>query len=65
MFTFFKVFLISVLIALTGCTTLPQLYQSVEDIADNEAIGISISKDALQQDKNVGVTISVRNNTEK
>ena len=45
---------------LTSCGTLPQLYKSVEDIADNDAIDVMVSKDAFENKKNVIVLITVQ-----
>ena len=49
------------LILLTSCGTLPQLYQSIDDIATDDAIKISVDKDAFKKDTDVHVTVDVIN----
>ena len=43
----------------TSCTTLPQLYQSVEKIADDDAINVMVSQEAIQKQKDVIVMINI------
>lgn len=50
-----------VFLILTSCTALPSLMKNVEEIADNDTIDITISKDAIKEDTNVDVNISVQN----
>ncbi len=59
------VFLFPIFFLLAGCSTLPSLYQSIEDIADDEAIKVSISHEAIQKDTDINVVIDVKNSMEK
>lgn len=49
----------------TSCGSLPELYKTAEDIADDEAIGVMISREAIQKKKDVLITIDVRNSEQK
>jgi hypothetical protein len=51
-------------IFLTSCTALPQLYQAAEDIADDNAIKLEISREAINKQTDVNVVIEVKNNQE-
>lgn len=42
---------------LYGCASLPQMFQSVENIADNDAMELTFSKDAMKKDIQVNVTM--------
>lgn len=55
----FVVFFVSLF--LSGCTALPQLSQSLEHIATDDAIKISVDKDAFQKQTDVRVTVEVIN----
>jgi len=46
----------------TSCTALPQLYQAAEDIADDNAIKLEISREAISKQTDVHVSIDVKNN---
>lgn len=48
-----KYLFIMTMLSLTGCQSLPQLYQTAEDIADDTAIKIEISKEAVEQKKDI------------
>ena len=48
----------------TSCTALPQLYQAAEDIADDNAIKVEISREAITKQTDVRVVIDVKNNPE-
>ena len=52
---------IILLIFLTSCSAIPQLYQSIEDVADDTAIKCEISKEAFATDSKVRVIIQVQN----
>jgi len=45
-----------------ACNTLPQLYQAAEDIADDEAIRVSVSKESIQKQTDVNISVDVKNN---
>ena len=60
MHKFFHWFL--VLCFLTSCQTLPQLYQAAENIADDEAIKVSVSKEAIQKNTDLIISIDLKNN---
>lgn len=48
-------------IILSGCQSLPQLFTAAEEIADDTAIKTEISREALQKDTDVEITIKVSN----
>lgn len=50
------------LLLLTSCQTLPQLYQAAEDIADDGAIKIEVSKEAIQKNTDLLISIDLKNN---
>lgn len=45
-----------------SCDTLPSLYQAAEEIADDEAISIQVSREAIQKQTDVKVSLDVVNN---
>ena len=47
-------------VALTSCGTLPQLYQTLDDIAD-DAVKIEIDKATMQKDTDLKITVEVTN----
>lgn len=51
-------------LVLCGCQSLPQLFQSVEDIADDTAIKIEVSKETFQKDTDLDISIKVQNKDE-
>ncbi len=50
---YMKYLFILTMLSLAGCQSLPQLYQAAEDIADDTAIKIEISKEAVEQKKDL------------
>ena len=50
---------------LCSCASLPQFFQAVEDIETDTALSVELSKDAMQKEKDVHVTITVQNNQTK
>ncbi len=48
-------------IYLTSCQALPQLFQSAEDIANDDIIEITISKGLLQKETDLQVIVDMRN----
>ena len=46
---------------LTGCQSLPQLFQATEDIADDTAVKIEVSREALAREPNLQVTVDLKN----
>ena len=48
-----------------GCNALPQLYQTAEDIANDDAIDITISREALNKGTDLNITIDVVNSQVK
>ena len=48
-----------ILFLFTACNTLPQLYESVEDVATNNAIDISVSKEVVEE---ADLTIAIQLN---
>ncbi len=57
-----KFILLPLLVLLAGCQALPQLYQAVEDIANDEAIEVMVSREAISKQTDVTVTVDVKNN---
>jgi hypothetical protein len=53
--------LLPFLFLLQGCQSLPGIFSSVEQIADDTAIQTKISREALQKDTDVEITIKVSN----
>ena len=51
-----------ILFLLTSCNTLPQLYQAAESIANDEAIEIMISREAMKKKSDINIVINVRGN---
>ena len=50
---------------LMSCNTLPQLYQAAEDVADDNAVKVIISREAINKETDIGITIDVKNNQAK
>jgi len=46
---------------LAGCQTLPQLYQAAEDIADDTAIKVQVSREAIQKQTDITLSVDVKN----
>lgn len=55
-----RIFLVSIFF-LSSCTSLPELYQTAEDIANDDAIDIMISREAINKKKDVNVNIEIKN----
>ena len=53
--------LICTLLFLTSCTALPQFFQASEDIADDTAIKIEVSKEAVEKKRDITISIDVIN----
>jgi hypothetical protein len=51
----------SFFIILCSCQSLPELFSSVEKIADDNAIKIEVSHEALQQNTDLQITVDVKN----
>lgn len=43
----------------TSCNTLPQLYQSVEDVATNNAVDVALSKEVVDSGKDLILVIEI------
>lgn len=52
---------LSLIFLLTSCAALPQLFNSVEKIATDDAITVKVDKDAFQKDTDVKVNVEVTN----
>jgi hypothetical protein len=50
-----------IVLGLSSCNALPQLYQTAEDIADDTAIKVLISKETFQKDTDLDISINVQN----
>lgn len=46
---------------LGGCNALPQLFTSVEQIADDKAIGVEISREAVQKGVDISINVDIAN----
>lgn len=46
---------------LSGCSTLPQLYEAAEAVATEDAIKICISRDAIRKDTDLDVVVEIKN----
>ncbi len=47
---------------MSSCSALPQFYQAVEDIANDEAIEVMVSREAIQKQTDITVSVEVKNN---
>jgi len=52
------------MVTLTGCAALPQFFQAAEDIADDTAIKIEVSRETFQKETDLHITIDVQNKDE-
>ena len=48
-------------VVLSGCQALPGLFQAAEDIADDTAVKVEVSKEALQKESDLQVTVDITN----
>lgn len=46
---------------MTSCQALPQLYQTAEDIANDDIIDITVSKGVMQKETDMRVSIEILN----
>jgi len=51
----------AMLFLLTSCGALPQLFQATEDVADDTAIKVEVSKEALAREPDLRIQIDVKN----
>lgn len=58
-----NILLICFLFTFYSCGTLPKLYQAAEDIADDDAINIMISREAIQKKTDINISLEIKNNT--
>lgn len=57
-----KIICLVCLINLVGCAQmLPELFKSVEQIADDDAIKLQVSREAIQKETDVTISVSVTN----
>lgn len=56
-----KILLFYVMLFFSGCNALPQLYQTAEDIADDTAIKVEVSRESIQKQTDVEISIDVKN----
>ncbi len=61
----FIVTYISVIFIFTACGTIPEVYKSAEDTSHDEAIGVTVSREAIQKKTDVSITIDVKNSEDK
>jgi hypothetical protein len=58
----FRYFLFPALVGLSSCQYLPEISKSIEDIETDQAIRVEVSREALQKDSNLNITIDLKNN---
>jgi hypothetical protein len=46
----------------TSCIMIPEMFQSMEEIITDEAVEITISKEAFQSDTQLDILITIKNN---
>lgn len=51
-----------ILFLFISCGSLPKLYQTAEDIANDEAVEIVISREAIQKQTDITISIDIKNN---
>ena len=59
-----KFFFLVHIFLLTSCQNLPQLYQTAEDIADDTAIKVQVSRETFQKETDLDISIRVQNKDE-
>lgn len=52
---------LTILFLLTGCNAIPEALQTAEDIIDDNAIDIKISREAIKKDTNVTICVQLSN----
>lgn len=56
------VFVVAALVTvLTGCQALPQLADDIEKIATDDAIKVTVTKEAMQKETDLTVQVDVKN----
>jgi hypothetical protein len=56
-----KRFLAFIPFIMTSCQSLPELYQSAEDVLDDNAIRVEVSREAMSKDKEINLNIQIHN----
>lgn len=46
---------------MTSCQAMPELYQSAEDVLNDNAVRVEISREAMPKGATVNVTIDIKN----
>ena len=46
---------------MTSCQAMPELYQSAEDVLDDNAVRVEISREAMPKGATVNVVIDIKN----
>lgn len=59
-----KHFIFPIIVCLQSCTALPTLFDDAEKIADDTAVKVEVSREAMQRDTDLKVTIEVVNKDE-
>lgn len=49
------------LLILTSCSSLPALYQDVEEIATDDAVQVIVSREAITKGTDLDVNVTVKN----
>jgi hypothetical protein len=52
---------LSLMVCLTGCAALPQFFQAAEDIADDTAIKVEVSREAISEKTNLQLNLDLKN----
>ena len=53
------------LLLVTSCNAMPQLFTAVDDIATKSAISVEVDKNAMQKETDVSVNVNVTNKDKK
>ena len=53
--------LLSLALMLTGCASMPELFKSVEEIATDDCVKISVDKDAFVNHPDLHIEIDLKN----
>jgi starvation-inducible outer membrane lipoprotein len=56
--------LLTILISLSGCAALPSFFQTAEDIADDTAIKVEVSRETFQKETDLNIQVNVKNKDE-
>ncbi len=52
---------IAMSLLLTSCQSLPQLFQTADDVFTDDCVTIKVDRDAFQKDTDVDINVSIKN----